>query len=56
MRKSEIEQSLVRFEVFTVVTMKNGVFWDVRPDVSGELSVSFISVTRIGELAFFLVQ
>jgi hypothetical protein len=21
----------VRFEVFTAVTMKNGVFWDVRP-------------------------
>jgi hypothetical protein len=21
----------VRFEVFTVVTMKNGVFWDVMP-------------------------
>jgi hypothetical protein len=21
----------VRFEVFTVVTMKNGVFWDVTP-------------------------
>jgi hypothetical protein len=23
--------SLVRFEVFTAVTMKNGVFWDVTP-------------------------
>jgi hypothetical protein len=22
---------LVRFEVFTAVTMKNGVFWDVKP-------------------------
>jgi hypothetical protein len=22
---------LVRFEVFTAVTMKNGVFWDVTP-------------------------
>jgi hypothetical protein len=36
--------------------MKNGVFWDVTPvalvrtDVSEELSVSFIRVTRIGEL------
>jgi hypothetical protein len=29
----QIEQSLryVRFEVFTAVTMKNGVFWDVTP-------------------------
>jgi hypothetical protein len=31
--------------------LKNGVFWDVaRTDVSEELSVSFIRVTRIGEL------
>jgi hypothetical protein len=22
---------LVRFEVFTAVTMKNGVFWDIKP-------------------------
>jgi hypothetical protein len=46
----------IRFEVFTAVTMKNGVFWDVTPcgfvrtDVSEELSVSFIRVTRIREL------
>jgi hypothetical protein len=46
----------VRFEVFTAVTMKNGVFWNVTPvtfvrtDVSEELSPSFIRVTRIGEL------
>jgi hypothetical protein len=39
-----------------VVTMYNGVFWDVTPcdlvrtDVSGELSASCIRVTRIGEL------
>jgi hypothetical protein len=38
------------------VTMKNGVFWDlrrvalVRTDVSEELSASFIRVTRTGEL------
>jgi hypothetical protein len=25
------EMRLVRFEVFTAVTMKNGVFWDVMP-------------------------
>jgi hypothetical protein len=48
--------ALVRFEVFTAVTMKNGVFWDVTPcalvrtDVSEEPSASFIRVTRIGEL------
>jgi hypothetical protein len=45
-----------RFEVFTTVTMKNVVFWDVnrvalvRTDVSEERSASFIRVTRIGEL------
>jgi hypothetical protein len=26
-----IEENYVRFEVFTAVTMKNGVFWDVTP-------------------------
>jgi hypothetical protein len=43
----------VRFEVFTAVTMKNGVFWDVTPCGScgsEEPSASFIRVTRIGEL------
>jgi hypothetical protein len=28
---SEISPHLVRFEVFTTVTMKNGVLWDVTP-------------------------
>jgi hypothetical protein len=27
----ETEFENVRFEVFTAVTMKNGVFWDVTP-------------------------
>jgi hypothetical protein len=40
-----------KFEVFTAVTMKNSAFWDVMPcGSSEELSVSFIKVTRIGEL------
>jgi hypothetical protein len=45
----------VRFKVFTAVTMKNGVFWDVTLCGSctnrrfEELSASFISVTRICE-------
>jgi hypothetical protein len=39
----------VGFEVFTAVTMKNGVFWDVTPvalvrtDILEELSASFVS-------------
>jgi hypothetical protein len=39
-----------------VITLKNGVFWDVTPcalvrtDVSEEPSASFIRVSRIGEL------
>jgi hypothetical protein len=47
---------IVRFDIFTVVTMKNGVFWDVtrmalvRTAVSEEFNASFIRVTRIGEL------
>jgi hypothetical protein len=45
----------VRFEVFTVVTMRNGVFWDVTPRGScknrrfGEPSASFIRVTLTKE-------
>jgi hypothetical protein len=39
--------------------MKNGVFWDVTPcgscDVSEELSVFIIRVTRIGKLGITLV-
>jgi hypothetical protein len=49
----------VEFEVFTAVTMKNAVFWNVTPlvktDVSEELSASFIRVTRIGELKTTLI-
>jgi demethoxyubiquinone hydroxylase (CLK1/Coq7/Cat5 family) len=43
-------------EVFTAVTKKNAVFWDVTPcgscknRVSEERSASIIRVTRIGEL------
>jgi hypothetical protein len=46
----------VRLRVFTAVTMKNGVFWDVTPCGScknrrfGGTSASVIRVTRIGEL------
>jgi hypothetical protein len=49
-------QNYEKFEVFTAVTMKNGFFWDVTPvalvriEVSEELSVSIIRLTRIGEL------
>jgi hypothetical protein len=28
---ADLEHKYVRVEVFTVVTMKNGVFWDVMP-------------------------
>jgi hypothetical protein len=47
---------LVRSEVFTAVTIKNAVFWDVMPHGScrtrcfGEGIASIIGVTRIGEL------
>jgi hypothetical protein len=46
----------IRFEVFTAVTMKNGVFWVVTPcgscrtDVSEEPGTSFSRVTKIREL------
>jgi hypothetical protein len=47
------EPTLLRFEVFTAVTMKNGMLRRVAlviTDVSEELTASFIRVTRIGEL------
>jgi hypothetical protein len=52
---SPILVTLMR-EVFTAVTMKNGVFWDVTPCGScknqrfGGSGASFIRITRIGEL------
>jgi hypothetical protein len=48
--------SCVRFEVFTAVTVRSFVFWDVAlcgccgADFSGEPSVSIIRATRISEL------
>jgi hypothetical protein len=52
----------IRFEVFTVVTMKNGVFWDVtlcgfyKNKRFEELSASIIRVTRISELGTTLTS
>jgi hypothetical protein len=49
-------RTVVRFDVFTAVIMKNGVFWDVTPcgycknTRFGELSAAFNRLTRIGEL------
>jgi hypothetical protein len=49
--------TFVRSEVFTAVTMKNAVFWDVescnfcRRDVSEERITSIIRATRIGEFS-----
>jgi hypothetical protein len=46
----------VRFEVFTAVTMKNAMIWDVtlcgyvRTEVLEEFNASIIRVKRIGEL------
>jgi hypothetical protein len=50
----------VRLRVFTAVTMKNAVFWDVRPvvlvrtDISEERSASIIRVTRISYRDLFV--
>jgi hypothetical protein len=47
---------LLRFEIFTAVTMKNAVFWDATPcgscrrDVSEECIDSITRVRRISEL------
>jgi hypothetical protein len=36
MRHEKIQYNVVKFEDFTAVTAKNGVFWDVTPCVSSE--------------------
>jgi hypothetical protein len=41
---------LLRFEVFTAVTMKNTVFWDVAPCRS---SVNDVSEERISSMLFY---
>jgi hypothetical protein len=52
-REVEAKLGCVRFEVFTAVTMKTAVFWDVTPcsycenRVSEERTVSIIRVKRI---------
>jgi hypothetical protein len=52
---------LLRFEVFTALTIKNAVFWDmtqrvalVRTDVSEERFASIIRVKRISEVGITL--
>jgi hypothetical protein len=45
--QSPAGQCYVRFEVFKVVTMKNGVFWDVTPCGSCKKFVFFRSVRRL---------
>jgi hypothetical protein len=53
--KRERKKKEVRFEVFTAVTMKSGVFWDVtacgscKNRLSEERSTFIIRVTIIGE-------
>jgi hypothetical protein len=60
MNDIEMECEFVRFEVFTVTTMKmasSGMLRLaalVRTDVSEELSASSIRVTRLGELGTML--
>jgi hypothetical protein len=44
----EHKSSHVRFEVFTLVTMKNAVFWDVTPGITSQKAAFFISV-RFGQ-------
>jgi hypothetical protein len=56
----ESGQMFVRSEVFTAVTMKNAIFWDVTPCRSSkyrrlkEHIASIIRMTRIGELGTML--
>jgi hypothetical protein len=55
-REERADKTHLKFEVFTAVTMKNGVSGMlhrvtlVRTDVSEELSASFIRVTRIRKI------
>jgi hypothetical protein len=45
----QIQSPLVRFEAFTAVTMKNGVFWDVTPHgVTSQKTPFFKNWFRVG--------
>jgi hypothetical protein len=48
--QSPTSKCYVRFEVFTVVTMKKTIFWDVTPRGSCKNQCFIIRVTRIDEL------
>jgi hypothetical protein len=42
--KIRIGNCIVRFEVFTAVTVKNAVFWDVTPhSVTTQMTAAFIA-------------
>jgi hypothetical protein len=46
-RKRSQESNSVGFEVFTAVTMKNAVFWDVAPCRSNEMNRRFGGMYRL---------
>jgi hypothetical protein len=56
-----VEKVCVRVEVFTAVTMKSAVFWDVTPyvscktEVTEECITSIIGVERMSELGTLAV-
>jgi hypothetical protein len=41
---------LVRFEVFTAVTMKNGIFWDIKTPVRTSQGTYYVSATESSRL------
>jgi hypothetical protein len=48
-RKCPTTSSIARFEDFTAVTMKNTIFWDIKPQfvITGTHHISAIGPSRI---------
>jgi hypothetical protein len=46
---------VVRFEVFTAVTMKNAVFWDIKPPVRIPQETHYVSATEPSQLILFKI-
>jgi hypothetical protein len=46
----ELHDHCVRFDVFTAVTMKNGVFWDIKTPVRTSQETHYVSTTELSRL------
>jgi hypothetical protein len=47
----DVQMRNVRFQIFTAVTMKNGVFWDIKPQfLLHRRHINYVSTTQFSQL------